>query len=59
MILNSVLTPNIWYADLTPPDGYLDYGIQAVDGLTQNGSLGWTELAYSGNPPGCRARRKR
>jgi hypothetical protein len=50
-VLNGTLTPNPWFVDFTPPDGYLDYGVRAVDGLTQPGTDGWVVQAYESNPP--------
>jgi len=51
-VLNAVVTPNSWFPDLTPVDGYLEYGARAVDGLTQQGTLAWAPLTnYESIPP--------
>ena len=44
-------TINPWFADFSPPDGFLDYGVRAVDGLTQEGSLAIVSMTYEGSPP--------
>lgn len=49
--LNTAVTPNTWFPDLTPADGYCQYGVLAVDGLTQQGTLAWTPVSYEGTPP--------
>ena len=50
-VLNALLTPNSWYADFSPIDGFLDYGVRAVDGLTQQGVVGTVPLVWESSPP--------
>lgn len=50
-VLNAALTPNSWFPDFVPPDGFLNYGVRAVDGLTQQGVDGWVVIGYESNPP--------
>jgi hypothetical protein len=49
--LNTTLSPNPWYPDLSPMDGFLDYGVHAVDGIMQEGTPGWVTTPFEGNPP--------
>jgi hypothetical protein len=49
--VNATPTPNRWYADFGPPSGFLDYGVLAIDGLTQTGSEAWTALTFDSSPP--------
>jgi hypothetical protein len=50
-----LLTPtphiNAWYADLAPPDGFLQYDVRAVDGLTQRGGDASAQSSWESNPP--------
>jgi hypothetical protein len=45
------LTPNHWFVDFTASDGLLDFGVRAVDGITQQGADGFVTLAYESIPP--------
>lgn len=44
-------TASTWFADFSPPDGFLDYGVRAVDGLTQRGEYAPLRVAYESDPP--------
>lgn len=44
-------TPNFWFADFNAADGFLEYGISAVDGLTQTGSEIYTIVGFESSPP--------
>jgi hypothetical protein len=40
-----------WYADMSPPDGILQFEISAVDGLMQEGMPGFGSTTWESNPP--------
>ena len=44
-------TPNAWFADFSPVDGFVDYHARALDGLRQPGSEAVVRIAYESNPP--------
>ncbi len=50
-VLNTALPPTPWYADLTAPDGMVEYGVQAVDGLLQPGLYAWSVPSPFENTP--------
>ena len=44
-------TPNAWFADFAPPDGFVDYHVRAVDGLRQSGSDAVVRITWESDPP--------